>query len=70
MQKLHKDILRYVILAALSLFTVQSTYDIIQFAFDRPDMSTQTASLLGAISASILGTWSFYVKKFSETKAE
>ena len=70
MNKLSKDILRYVILSGLSWFSIQSTYDIIQFAFDKPDMTTQIASLLGAISASILGTWGFVIKKFFETKVD
>jgi len=68
MTKLHKDILRYIILGILSYFAIKSTYDIIDFAFIKPDMSTQIVSLLGAINASILGTWGFVVKKFFETK--
>jgi len=70
MNKLTKDILRYVILVTLSIFTIVSTYDIMDFAFQKPDMTTQIASLLGAISASILGTWGFVIKKFFETKVE
>jgi hypothetical protein len=69
MKKLNKDVLRYIILAGLSWFAIESTYEIIEFALKKPDMSTQIASLLGAISTAILGTWSYYIKKFSETSA-
>ena len=70
MNKLHKDVLRYVILVALSWFAITATYDIIWFAFAMPEMTTQVASLLGAISASVLGTWGFVIKKFFETKVD
>lgn len=69
MKKIHKDILRYVILIAVSVFAVVNTADITMFAFNSPDMKTPIAGLLGAISTSVLGTWGYYIKKFAETSA-
>lgn len=71
MNKIHKEILRYVILVATIWFSMDVTYEMLEYAFDgKEEMSNQVSAVLIAIQTSVLGTWGYIMKKFFETKAE
>lgn len=63
-----KDILRYAILLVVTYITYIVLHDIIEHVLKVEKLSTQSASLLGAIVTSVTGAWTYVLKTFFTTK--